>query len=75
MVPRRPPHPICPICRRQTIVGAMMTSGAVEVEGVRYYAPRAISVYCCAGDCNYSRELQEIPYPPRDEADGDSLRT
>ena len=60
---RRPPYPLCPLCGCK-VVGAMMTSSSIEVDGVRYYAPKAVSVYCCSGDCNYSRELAELPYPP-----------
>ena len=66
---RKPPYPICPLCGHP-VVGALLTSDSVtgydkytqEVE--RYYHPRAISVYCSNGDCNYDRLLTELPFPP-----------
>lgn len=79
MTAERKDYPICPWCKRQTIVGAMMTSRAMVIHkpdttvnargipsdpGELYYHPDAISVYCCAGDCNYDQPLANLPHPP-----------
>lgn len=61
---RTPPYPVCPECGG-TVVAAMMTSGSVIVSGIRYYHPKALSVHCCSGACNYDRQLGQLPYPPR----------
>ena len=45
----------------------MMTGRSVEVEGVRYYHPDDLSVYCESADCNYDRKLAELPTPSHDE--------
>jgi hypothetical protein len=45
----------------------MMTSGSVEIDGVRFYRPEAVSVYCSSGGCNYDRLLAELPFPPVDQ--------
>ena len=61
---RTPPYPLCPLCGCN-VVGAMMTSGSIEREGAVYYHPRAVSVYCESGSCNYDRLLEQLPSPSR----------
>jgi len=71
-------HPRCPRCGGP-VVSAMMTSNAIEADGSKlkypyrnrtlYYAPAALSVYCCNADCNYDAPLASIPYPPREARD------
>jgi hypothetical protein len=63
---RKPPYPKCPLCGRP-VVGACMTSGAIEHEGRLYYLIDSVSVYCSSGGCNYDRTLNELPYPPTAE--------
>lgn len=66
-------YPICPRCGGP-VVGAMMTSGSVEVswpnepgrEKRFAYFSEAISVYCCSGECEWDALLGHIPYPPPD---------
>jgi hypothetical protein len=58
----REDYPKCPTCGGP-VVGAMMTSKSHEIDGERYYHPDAISVYCQNAECNYDRNLYEIPSP------------
>jgi hypothetical protein len=55
-------YPICPRCGG-SVVGAMMTSGSVVVDGITYYRPKAVSVYCESGDCNYDQPLANLKNP------------
>lgn len=62
---KREEYPICPRCGGP-VAGAMMTSNSVEWGGVRYYASKAISVYCVSTDCNWDHPLSDLrtPVPP-----------
>jgi hypothetical protein len=63
---RTPPYPRCPECGR-AVVGAMMTSRSItHSDGEVYYHPNAISVYCESGDCNWDRNLCQIPSPSKE---------
>ena len=67
------PNPLCPDCGGP-VVAALMTSGAIESDGslphypyrdrTLYYAPSALSVYCCSASCNYDAPLASIGFPP-----------
>jgi len=57
-------YPLCPRCGK-AVVGAMMTSRSVMVDGVTYYHPKAISVYCESASCNYDKLLSDIPFPSK----------
>ncbi len=80
-MPSRSEYPICPRCG-SPVVGAMMTSGAITVNGfVRgdrqlheeptYYHPSAISVYCMSASCNWDYPLAELVNPPPKETEDD----
>lgn len=62
MKAKREDYPKCPQCGGP-VVGAMMTSGSVEVDGVRYYRARAVSVYCPSAHCNYDQPLASLSAP------------
>jgi hypothetical protein len=59
LVPRTE-YPACPRCGGH-VAGAMMTSGSIVVDGVTYYRPSALSVYCTT--CNYDKPLSDLKTP------------
>ena len=69
----REEYPLCPRCGGP-VAGAMMTSNAVVVgfgplePPEMHYHPRAISVYCVSGSCNYDHKLSDLttPVPPKE---------
>ena len=59
-------YPLCPRCGGP-VVCATMTSSAIKHEGEWHYHPRALSLHCQSGECNYDVPLAQIPYPaPRE---------